>query len=117
MATEAQKAAKKRYLKRCKQINVIIYPTESDIMARVNDMHDKTGYIKDLIRRDMAEDQREEVYFEETEELSTSDVVAMAVKILEALGEEDRDVTITESRRIVARAMAARDLIIGSKKK
>lgn len=115
MQTEAQKRAKRRYLEKCKQINIVIYPTESDIMALMDDLPDKTGYIKRLIRDDIAGVHRYEVYYEQTEELTTGEVVRMASRILEALGETEHVPGVEESRRIVARAMSARDAIVGDK--
>lgn len=125
MATEAQKRAKRRYLEKCKQINIVIYPTESDIMALMDDLPDKTGYIKRLIRDDIARNSiaRDDiavvdnygVYYDRTEDLTTGEVVRMASKILGALGETGHVPSIEESQHIVASAMSAADAIIGDK--
>lgn len=114
MQTEAQTRAKRNYLKKCKQVNIVIYPTERDIAERIGEQGDKTGYIKGLIRDDIARGQRYEVYHEQTDELTTGEVVRMATKILDALGETDRVPEVVEAQGIVARAMSARDAIIGA---
>lgn len=114
MATEAQKRAKRNYLKKCQQLNLVIYPTEKEIADKLADMHDKSGYIKDLIRRDIAMEQREEIYFEETESLTTGEVRTMAAAMVEAVsGRVDPfRISVDDARRIVARFMAARDELL-----
>ena len=54
MASKAQTEAKKRYAKRCKQLNVVFYPTEKEMTDFLWGKEDKTGYIKYLIAHDMA---------------------------------------------------------------
>ena len=115
MASEAQTKAKRKYLRdQCKQMNLVFYPTESDISARVSDMHDKTGYIKDLIRRDIARDAREQHHYTMTEDMTTREVRSKAANILYAIG-SDLDpvrISVEDARLIYARFMAARDDIL-----
>lgn len=52
--TEAQKRAEKKYNKNCKRLIVMLYPTEQDIMEKINSVDNYSGYIKGLIRDDIA---------------------------------------------------------------
>lgn len=52
--SEAQKRAKAGYRKRSvKQVAVSFYPTEADVWEHLSAQANKSGYIKDLIRKDM----------------------------------------------------------------
>lgn len=56
MKTEAQRAARRRYDRKCKRLAVTIYPSEPDIMARIEQVEGGEGYgpyIKRLIREDI----------------------------------------------------------------
>lgn len=106
MITEAQLRAKRNYLKKCKQINLVIYPTEADIKERIDDMHDKTGYLKDLIRADIAFDESEALYYSQAENMTTKKLRETAHKMLECIGEPVKVLTIEDARRVYARFMA-----------
>lgn len=54
MSTEAQKAAKRRYAKRCRRLVITLYPTEPDILRKVEAQDSYSTYIKGLIRDDIA---------------------------------------------------------------
>ena len=54
--TEAQKRASKKYDAKAKQLILRIYPSEPDLVEKINDEIDKGGYapyIKRLIRDDI----------------------------------------------------------------
>lgn len=106
MITEAQLRAKRNYLKKCKQINLVIYPTEADIKERIEDMHDKTGYIKDLIRADIEFDENEALYYSQAENMTTKKLRETAHKMLECIGEPVTVLTVDDARRVYARFMA-----------
>ena len=53
MKSEAQKKAQAKYNKKCKQLNLVFYPTDADIVKHLDGMPSKTAYIKELIRKDM----------------------------------------------------------------
>lgn len=52
--TEAQKRAENKYNKNCKRLVVMLYPTEKDIMDKINSVDNYSGYVKGLIRDDIA---------------------------------------------------------------
>lgn len=54
MKSEAQKKARKRYDKRCRRLVVTVYPTETDILRKVEEQGSYNQYIKGLIRADIA---------------------------------------------------------------
>lgn len=52
--TEAQKRAENKYRNNnCRRLNVILYPTEQDIIDKINSVDNYSGYIKGLIRDDI----------------------------------------------------------------
>lgn len=54
--TEAQKRAQKKYDAKAKQLILRIYPSEQDILKKINEEAEKDGYapyIKRLIREDI----------------------------------------------------------------
>lgn len=54
MLTDAQKRAKSKYERlHVKQVKLVMYPTEADLLEWLNQQPNKQGYIKDLIRKDM----------------------------------------------------------------
>lgn len=53
MSTEAQKKAKARYRKKCNQVSVTFYPAENHLYGWLASHDNMTGYIKDLIERDL----------------------------------------------------------------
>ena len=55
MRTEAQKRAKKAYKKKCRELRVMLYPTDQDIMDKIESVEQYTPYIKELIRKDIKE--------------------------------------------------------------
>lgn len=106
MITEAQLRAKRNYLKKCKQINLVIYPTEPDIKARIEDQFDKTSYIKQLIRADIEFDENEALYYSQAENMTTKQLRETAHKMLECIGEPVNVLTVEDARRVYARFMA-----------
>lgn len=54
MKTEAQRDARKRYDKRCRRLVVTVYPTEPEIMRRLDEVGQYGPYIKRLITEDIA---------------------------------------------------------------
>lgn len=53
-ASEAQKRASANYRKRhVKQMGLSFYPAEADLWEHLQAQENKSGYIKELIRRDM----------------------------------------------------------------
>ena len=55
MISEASKRAKAKYAKeKTKRVVVAFYPPDAKILAWVNEQPNKAGYIKRLIREDMA---------------------------------------------------------------
>lgn len=61
--TEAQKRAKKTYGTKCKRLLLTFYPTEDDLLKKLEEERQKapqraySGYIKDLIRKDIKNEQ------------------------------------------------------------
>ena len=55
MRTEAQKRAKKAYRKKCRELRVMLYPTDQDIMDKIESVGQYTPYIKELICKDIKE--------------------------------------------------------------
>lgn len=53
--TEAQKRAKKNYYDKIKVKRVMIefYPTDAELLKKVEEQPSKQGYIKELIRKDL----------------------------------------------------------------
>lgn len=112
MQTEAQIRAKKKYFEKCQQLRIVFYPTEADMSEHVSDMHNKTGYIKDLIRRDIEFDNREALFYQQSENLSTKTVVTRARQMLESVGHPMPSLTVDDARRVYARFMAASDYLV-----
>lgn len=60
--TAAQKRAQKKWISRMATITVRIDPEkEPDIMKRLNEVENRSGYIKRLIKEDIKEEQNEKV--------------------------------------------------------
>lgn len=54
MLTDAQKRAKSKYERQhVKQVKLVMYPTEKDLIEWLEQQPNKQGYIKELIRKDM----------------------------------------------------------------
>lgn len=52
--SDAQRRANERYRKESvRQVTVRFYPTEADIWERLRSQPNRSGYVKELIRRDM----------------------------------------------------------------
>lgn len=53
--TEAQKRAKQKYYDKMKikKVSIELYPTDEDIIQKLNEQPSKQAYIKDLIRKDL----------------------------------------------------------------
>lgn len=58
MKTDAQRSARKRYDKRCRRLVITVYPTETDILRKVEEQDSYNQYIKQLIRDDIYRDGR-----------------------------------------------------------
>ena len=62
MKTEAEKRAKKKYEAKCKRLLLTFYPTEVDLLQKLEEERQKSpqraysGYIKDLIRKDIKDE-------------------------------------------------------------
>lgn len=54
--TDAEKRAKKKYKEKVKYFRLELYPTEQDIINKLDDVPNKAGYIKSLIRADIKKD-------------------------------------------------------------
>ena len=52
--TEAQKRAKKKYQYKITRLTIDFYPTEKELIYKINEQPKKQTYIKDLIREDIA---------------------------------------------------------------
>lgn len=50
---EAIKKAKAKYNEKVTKVTIEIYPSETDIIAKLNEQTSKQGYIKELIRKDI----------------------------------------------------------------
>ena len=61
MTTEAQKRAAKKYKEKYKEkvnrITVDFYPADEELWNHVQNQENKQGYIKDLIRKDIAKEE------------------------------------------------------------
>jgi hypothetical protein len=57
--TEAEKRAKKKYLAKGKRLTVDFYPSESDLIEHIEKQPQKQTYIKNLIREDIARENKE----------------------------------------------------------
>lgn len=106
MITESQLRAKRNYLRKCKQVNLVIYPTEDDIRERVEDQYNVTGYIKQLIRDDIAFDEAEQLYYYQAENMTTKKLREIAHAMLECIGEPVKMLSVEDARRVYARFMA-----------
>lgn len=53
MSTEAQKKAQSKYRKSLKRMTFEFYPTDQDVLDKLNSVESKQGYIKALIREDI----------------------------------------------------------------
>lgn len=53
--TEAQKRAKQKYYDKMKikKVSIELYPTDEDIIQKLNEQPSKQAYIKELIRKDL----------------------------------------------------------------
>lgn len=52
--TEAQKRAKAKYnSEKTKKVTIELYPTDADILQKLQEQPSKQAYIKELIRKDL----------------------------------------------------------------
>lgn len=51
--TDAQKRAKQKYREKCKHLQIVVYPTEQDIIDHLATKESYSPYIKRLIRQDI----------------------------------------------------------------
>lgn len=59
MVSEAEKRAKAKYRKKVKQAIASFYPKDEELYEWLERQPNKSGYIRELIRRDMEKHQRE----------------------------------------------------------
>ena len=55
MATEKQREAVRRYQKKTKAIMIRFFPSDMDLHDWIRKHENMSGYIKDLVRKDMEE--------------------------------------------------------------
>ena len=53
MQTEAGKRAKRKYREKCFRLHLEFYPPESELYEHIKSQGNMSGYIKDLVRKDM----------------------------------------------------------------
>lgn len=51
--SEAQKRARKKYQKNITRLTIDFYPTEKELVEKINEQPKKQTYIKDLIKADI----------------------------------------------------------------
>lgn len=51
--TEAQKRAKAKYNSNVTKVSIEFYPSDADLLKKVQEQPNKQKYIKDLIRKDL----------------------------------------------------------------
>ena len=51
--TEAQKRAKAKYNSKVTKVSIELYPSDADIIQKLQEQPSKQAYIKDLIRKDL----------------------------------------------------------------
>lgn len=59
MLTEAQKRAKAKYQEKVRMFRIAVYPTEQDILEKLESLDQYTPYIKQLIRDDIAKERKD----------------------------------------------------------
>ncbi|NLQ13289.1 hypothetical protein HGI81_05450 [Olsenella sp. KGMB02461] len=60
MVSEAERRAKAKYRKKVKQAIVGFYPKDEELYEWLERQPNKSGYIRELIRKDMEKHQREQ---------------------------------------------------------
>lgn len=51
--TEAQKRAKAKYNSKVTKVSIEFYPSDAELLKKVQEQPNKQSYIKDLIRKDL----------------------------------------------------------------
>lgn len=51
--TEAQKKAKAKYNSKVTKVSIEFYPSDAELLAKVQAQENKQAYLKDLIRKDL----------------------------------------------------------------
>ena len=51
--TEAQKKAKAKYNSKVTKVSIEFYPSDAELLKKVQEQPNKQSYIKDLIRKDI----------------------------------------------------------------
>ena len=51
--TEARKRAKAKYNEKVTKVTIEFYPSDDELLQKVNSQPSKQGYIKELIRKDL----------------------------------------------------------------
>lgn len=59
LKTEAQKRARKKYAKKCRKMVITIYPTEPEMMKKINSVPSYSEYVKGLIAADIEREKKE----------------------------------------------------------
>lgn len=57
--TEAQKRARKNYAKKCRRMVITIYPSEPEMMKKINSVSSYSEYVKSLIAEDIEREKKE----------------------------------------------------------
>ena len=51
--SEARKRAKAKYNEKVTKVTIEFYPSDKDLLQKLQEQESKQGYIKDLIRKDL----------------------------------------------------------------
>lgn len=51
--TDAQKRAKAKYNEKVTKVTIEFYPTDADLLQKLQEQTSKQAYLKDLIRKDL----------------------------------------------------------------
>ena len=53
MPTEAQKRAKQKYNEKVTKVTIEFYPSDAELLEKVNEQPSKQAYLKNLIKKDI----------------------------------------------------------------
>ena len=56
--TDAEKKARRNYMKKCRRLQITLYPTESALIEKVDSVESYSDYIKSLIYKDIHKESR-----------------------------------------------------------
>lgn len=51
--TEAQKRARRKYDKKCRRLVIMLYPTDAELIRKIDSVESYNAYIKGLIQADI----------------------------------------------------------------